>query len=663
MAVNIGPKIGVDGEAEYRKEINQIIQQAKTLSSEMKAVTAGFDSSTSAQKKAKETAAVLAKQVENQRDRVSKLTEMLNKSAKEFGENDTRTLKWKQAVNEATAELSKMEGELKDAQTQSSKFRTAIEKVKTATQDAAKSGIENLGSKLKSGFTAALKAPISAIGSLVKGVGSLTAAAAAGVVALGKIGVEYNTEMESYTTNFETMLGSSEAAAEKVNSLKELAAKTPFEMGDLADATQQLLAMNVASEDTNKYLQQLGDISLGDSEKLGSLVNAFGKMSSTGKVTLEYINMMAEQGFNPLNVIAQQTGETMEEVYARVSAGKVSFDEIKGAMEIATSAGGQFAGGMEKASQTTSGLISTLKDNATALVGEVFTPISEGLAQKVLPGAISAIDQLTTAFKKNGIKGMITAAGDIIGETLGQFTSALPEFVGSAVSIVESLLKGITDNLDSIADGAVAAVETLLNGILDMLPELIVTGVLLIGKLAAGLIQALPDLIAKIPIIISEVVQGFKDEAAEFSNIGKNIVDGVLRGLKQAWKNVTSWFSNAWNNLIGSSKKQLDINSPSGVFEDIGGYSALGVGVGWTDKFKRVRKDILASLDFSTDYVTPARATVGVGGQMASSRTTNYGGQTFNIYQQPGQTGEDLAYEIMAIIQQEVEAKEAGLGA
>lgn len=652
MAVNIGPTIGVDGEAKYRKEINSIIQQSKTLASEMKAVTASFDKNTSAQEKAKKTAAVLTKQVETQRDRVAKLTDMLNRSAKELGENDDRTLKWKQAVNEATAELSKMEKELKDAEIQSSKFKTALKKGEDGIKKFAKTAVKNLGPNLVKGLGKAAKGAVT-------GIASLTAAAAAGVVALGKIGLEYNMEMEKYTTNFETMLGSTEAAAEKVNSLKELAAKTPFEMGDLADATQQLLAMNVANEDSNTYLRQLGDISLGDAEKLSSLVNAFGKMSSTGKVTLETINMMAEQGFNPLNVIAQQTGETMEQVYARVSAGKVSLDEIKGAMAAATAAGGQFAGGMERASMTASGLISTLKDNATALVGEVFLPISESLAQEVLPGAIDAINQLSAAFKENGVDGMVSAAGDIIGQTLSEFTSALPDFAKSAISMVESLLKGISDNHDSIADGAVAAVETLLNGILDMLPELTVTAALLIGKLAAGLISSLPDLISKIPTIIKETVQGFKEQAPEFAKIGKNIVDGVLGGLKAAWKSVTSWFSRAWKNLIGGSKKELDINSPSGVFEDIGGYSALGVGVGWKDKFRKVRQDIMGSLDFSKTYISPMALRAGALAGGGSTRTNYYGGITFQIYTQPGQDARQIANEVMHIIQNDIDTEEA----
>lgn len=81
MATNIGPKIGIDGEAEYRKQINNIIQQAKTLDSEMRAVTSSFTKSTSAEEKSAATSKILAQQIEVQKQRVQELSSMLEKSA------------------------------------------------------------------------------------------------------------------------------------------------------------------------------------------------------------------------------------------------------------------------------------------------------------------------------------------------------------------------------------------------------------------------------------------------------------------------------------------------------------------------------------------------------------------------------------------------------
>ena len=112
MPTNIGPVIGVDGEKEYRKQINQIIQQAKTLDAEMKAVTSSFDSQNDIQKKLTAQSESLTKQIENQEKRIDLLQQMTDKAAQKYGEADTRTLKWRQAVADATTALNKMKSEL-----------------------------------------------------------------------------------------------------------------------------------------------------------------------------------------------------------------------------------------------------------------------------------------------------------------------------------------------------------------------------------------------------------------------------------------------------------------------------------------------------------------------------------------------------------------------
>jgi phage-related protein len=346
-------------------------------------------------------------------------------------------------------------------------------------------------------------------------------------------------------------------------------------------------------------------------------------------------------------------------VYARVSAGTVTFDEVKNAIAAATSAGGQFYKGMEKASQTTAGRIATLKDNATALVGEVFEPISEGLSGKLLPAAIDAVDELSAAFRENGVNGMVAAAGDIVGETIAGFALSLPDFVNTAVSIVDSLMQGIKDNLVTISNGASSAVLTLADGIIDLLPELIVTGTLLIGKLAAGVIKGLPDLVAQIPSMIEEIVSGFAKHGGEWKQIGHDIVNGIWDSLKIYWKNFTDWFDGAWEDLVSGVKDLLGIHSPSRVFGNIGKNMALGAEDGWFNTFGGIKRDIQNSMNFDAGFVTmrpsmaPAMATVG-GGSAVS-----YGGFTFNIYAQPGQDADAIADAVMDRIQTEVERKGA----
>ena len=455
--------------------------------------------------------------------------------------------------------------------------------------------------KLKTGLATAAKVGAAAIG-----------AASTAIVALGKIGLDYNSQMEQYTTNFTTMLGSSEAAVKKVDELKKFAASTPLSMDDLAKGTQTLLAFGVESENSTGILRQLGDIALGDADKMQRLSTAFGKAAAAGKLSGEVVQQMIDAGWNPLIQISQSAGETMEETQKRMSAGAISVEELQSAMEAVTTGTGQFAGGMEAASHTTQGLISTLQDNARALVGEVFQPISDGLLGQVLPGAIEAISSLTTAFRENGISGMIEAAGGIVGSAIGEFTNALPQFVSTAVEIVKSLVNGIKDNLPQIAEGAVTTVETLADGIIDMLPDIIETGMKLIVALANSLITHIPQLIVKIPEIIRAIVNGFSDGMPNIIEIGKNIVNGIWEGIKSlaGWlkDNVKGFFGD----IVNGAKNALGIHSPSTVFAGIGENMALGLGNGWNDEYGRISKNIKSGLNFGTASVDFASSGLGV---------------------------------------------------
>ena len=467
--------------------------------------------------------------------------------------------------------------------------------------------------KLKTGLATAAKVGAAAIG-----------AASTAIVALGKIGLDYNSQMEQYTTNFTTMLGSQEAAVQKVEELKKFAASTPLIMDDLAKGTQTLLAFGVESENSTGILRQLGDIALGDADKMQRLSTAFGKATAAGKVTGDTVQQMIDAGWNPLIQISQSAGETMEETQKRMSAGAISVQELQAAMEAVTTGTGQFAGGMEAASHTTQGLISTLQDNARALVGEVFQPISDGLLGQVLPGAIEAISGLTTAFRENGISGMIEAAGGIVGSAIGEFTNAFPQFVNTAVEIVKSLVTGIKDNLPQIAEGAVTTVETLADGIIDMLPDIIETGLKLIVALANSLITHLPQLIVKIPEIIRAIVRGFSQGMPNIIEIGKNIVKGVWQGIKSlaGWikDNVKGFFGD----IVTGAKNALGIHSPSTVFAGIGENMALGLGEGWDDEYGRISKNIKSGLDFGTASVDFASS--GLGMSSASIGSKLYGG-------------------------------------
>ena len=114
MAVNIGPKIGIDGEAEYRKELKSIIQETKTLAAETNEAAAAFKNADDKEKAATEVTEKLNKQIEAQRKLVEKLEEGVKKSAQATGENSDETLKWKEQLAKAKAGLNTLEAQTKE---------------------------------------------------------------------------------------------------------------------------------------------------------------------------------------------------------------------------------------------------------------------------------------------------------------------------------------------------------------------------------------------------------------------------------------------------------------------------------------------------------------------------------------------------------------------
>lgn len=490
------------------------------------------------------------------------------------------------------------------------------------------SGISKLGGIAKKGAGVAVAA-----------VGAVTAALGAGVVA----GVKYNASIESYQTSFEVMTGSAEKAAEVIDKLKKVGAETPFELQDLADTTQLLMNYGFSADEAMDKMMMLGDISQGSADKMSRIATAYGQMSSAGKVSLEDVKQMIEAGFNPLQEISESTGESMASLYDRISKGTISVDEITASMQRATSEGGKYFQSMEKQSQTFSGLISTLKDNAQQLLGEIVKPISDGLTESLLPAAISAIEQLTQGFEENGVSGMIQAAGNIVNglftgimenapllistgmELLNQFwlgiATGLPELIMKGFEIVTQLALGIMQNLPQLVTQGSAAITNYVSGLLSALPSVLQSGVQMILRLVDGIINNLPAIVAaaaqaiarfvasiasNLPQILStgikiigelasgliraipnlvgkipQIISAIKDAflSVDWISVGVNIIKGIASGVASASGQLVDAAVSAATDALNWVKSKLGIHSPSRVFRDQVGKN-MALGIG-----------------------------------------------------------------------------------
>lgn len=342
---------------------------------------------------------------------------------------------------------------------------------------------------------------------------------------VAKTGIGYNQQMDDYTANMQTLLGGVDKAEAKIKELSDMAAKTPFELPTLADATQTLLAFGVKAEDSTGILKSLGDISLGNASKLETLTRSYGKMSSTGKVTLENIQMMIDAGFNPLNLIAERNHMTMESLYEALSDGKVPFDELTWAIKKATSEGGQFYNGMETASKTLTGRLSTLKENWSAFLALLTKPAYETLRDTILPSAIDMVDKLTASFNESGLQGVLSTFSAEVGKLGKSIASKITEYFDSdqaktdlqnatgkiaklltggnivlsdVTSFITNILSKINDTFadDTVKTNLASTGENLIKGILvfeEGKIKTIISGLTVATNVATGLLQGVSD--------------------------------------------------------------------------------------------------------------------------------------------------------------------------
>lgn len=493
-------------------------------------------------------------------------------------------------------------------------------------------GLDDPIKKTSSKFSGLGKVGVTAL----KGIGTafvgLVSAAGAGVAAVAKMGIEYNAQMQSYQTAFTTMLGSAEKAQKLTDDLKEMAAATPLAMTDLADASQILLAFGSSAEELPDQLKRLGDVAQGDAQALGTMATAFGRIQSNGYASLEEINMMIDQGFNPLNIIAEQTGETMAEVRDRVSKGGVSFEELSNALQIATDEGGQFFNAMQNQSQTFEGQMSTLQDNLSAFAGALTEDLFGSLAENTLPQVNAWVDELMTAAEQDGVQGAIEASGTILTEMITSLLNGAPQVIDTAVSLVQSFLSGVRDSGPEIVDGAINVIMTLisgfietipdlmetagtliaslLSGIADHLPEIMGMAVRLIAALIEGLLKSVPQILVAAQKLINSIVTSFWD--IDWEGVGKDVVNGIIDGLASMGGVLWDAAKNLARKALDSMLSFFDIHSPSKKVRDqVGKPIALGMAEGMEDApgidtaSKELSKRALSSLTADVNYNLP----------------------------------------------------------
>jgi tape measure domain-containing protein len=376
----------------------------------------------------------------------------------------------------------------------------------------------------------------------------------AGAAALGgfvnKV-IQVRGEVQQLEVAFETMLGSKAKADALMADVINLAAKTPFGLQDVSNATKMLLAYGSTAESVADEIKMIGNIASGLSIPLNDLIYLYGTTRTQGRMFTQDLRQFMGRGIPLAEELAKQFGVTKDEVGALVTAGKVGFPEMQKALQGMTSEGGQFFNLMEKQSQTIAGQISNLEDS----IYQMFNAIGES-QQGTISKGISMVSSLVENYEKviDVISHLIIVYGSykaaVMAVAAAQSVASMLKMVKTLYDVAKgaqtaaaafSLLSGSTKGWVGLATGVISAIGILMMDFgqktekaaetMGELEQAARDEQLEVNKLVYQLKQAntseeeRTSILERLNRIAPSIVEGINDESSAFENLTSKLED------------------------------------------------------------------------------------------------------------------------------------------
>lgn len=533
MATNIGPKIGIDGEKQFRSELNSIGQQLRTLNTEMKAVTTAFDANESSQKRLATQSDVLTRQLSLQEQQVTEIQKALDYAKANYAENSNEVQRWQQALNNATADLNRT--------------KAGIEAVNNEMKNT--SVVSQFGSALKSGLAVAAKAAAAA-----------TAAAAGAVIALTKSAVENYGEYEQLVGGVETLFKDSAGTVEEY-------ANNAYKTAGLS-ANEY---METVTSFSASLLQSMGNDTQAAAEKADQAITDMSdnanKMGTDMQSIQNAYQGFAKQNYTMLDNLKLGYGGTKEEMQRLIDDANAL-----------NAAQGNYT---NYSIESYADIVDAIHTVQTEM-GITGTTALE--ASTTIEGSIGAMK----AAYANFVTGLGNDNADI-SELSSQLIQSVGTVAENVLPVVETVLKNIAVAVQK--DGP-EMIEKFVSYAIEKLPEVISLGLQMVISLVKGIAQNIPQIVTSVLNMMATIVQTIWDALPDIVEVGKNIVMGLWEGIKA----MASWIGDKVSGFVGGLvdgvKGVLGIHSPSRVFAGIGQNMALGLGQGFERQMQSVTAGI-----------------------------------------------------------------------
>ena len=542
---SFGGSVKLTGESEYRKALSEISSNLKVLNSEMKTVTSQYDKNDKSVENLSSQNDVLNKKIEEQEKKVSILKDALAESQKETGENSEKTKKWQIELNNAQADLNKLNREL---DTNSKTMEEAVQETKEEAEavedfgkEAEKSGDKalSLGDIIKANLISdAIQAGFSALVDGVKAVGS----------AMG----EALTAGAAYADTFLTLsaqTGLSTDTLEKYNAVAELAdVSVETFTGSLAKTTK---AMGEAQKGSTKYVEAYKQLGV-------SVTDANGNLRDSEDVYWETVDALKGiENETERDALAMELfGKKAQDLNTIIDMGSEGFKELEGtAIDMGAVLGGDALASlgalddeMQIFKSTTSSTKNILASAFAPAVSSVMNEVNylgeatNGLINAVLSGEglDNALEKFTEAFGQATalILDLLPEVGkiakDLITVFAEQISANLPYVLEDGVKILVTLLDGILSSLGSIFPVVASVFQTLVETILTNLPMILEMGIQMLVSLVEGISSMLPELIPLAIDALLNLTETLIDNLDLIVDAGIELIMSLADGLLEA---------------------------------------------------------------------------------------------------------------------------------
>ena len=625
---DIGPKISVEGEKEYRQQMQNIIARQKEYAAELKSTTASMDENTSAEQRASSVAAVLRKQIAAQTDALNAQKGMLLQATEKYGSASTQATAYRTAVYKTNAELENLKSRLRDA-------KNGLGEFASKTDDATES-VQNFGNANQAGIFDGIASAVTKgnlVATALEKVGSAVVDAGKAVISTG---VDYNSQMEQYTVAFTNMLGSADKAESALAQIKQDAAKTPFDTAGLVKANQLLISTGVDAQSARNVVMALGDAvkaTGGGNDELNRMAQNLQQIKNAGKATSADIKQFAYAGIDVYGILADYTGKSTADVQKM----SISYDLLTNALLSASEEGGRYFGAMETQSQTLDGRISTLKDNATQLAGA----LTEGLAStegELVNVATGWVQELTDSLQTGGVASMVETGGVLAGEAIDSFTdyavNNMDGVLDTGLDIAQNLASGVVQNAPKLLESAVTITGSFIGGVAEKLPDILASGAELTGEMVRGVLSLGQDMWDASKTLAAKAANGIL--TTNWLEVGWNISSGIVNGFINGMKTATFSGMGGGKTSGGGAGRQKKQNAePETVVPQYDGSGSGGGSSGGNSSKKNSTKKATQDTKKLAKSVTNTSKQLLQGSENivgAISRTVETADNTYNVY-------------------------------